>query len=521
MRSTLVTVPLLILVSLGSIRIQAQESLFTRVIYDSNNGLSTYATSIAPDNGIYCAGFNYTNSGFIFRTDAAGLNVWSKSISADNAQVILTDVKTLPDSTFITSGLIQKQDQCYILILKWSSSGDTLWSRVLPLEGCSYVTRINTAENDTFIVSGSTVTYGDENITKAYAVCADYNGNLHWGSYYTGSGLGIYANSVAVLPDGNFEIAGYYYLNEQAWVEHWLSIRTDQNGNLIRALSMPGEINYNLNRAYDLLAIDDGVVYYSQVSGCGLLKLSYSDELMWARKYGFSNYSLYTEMKGKLIRTRDHGFAVNSSDYMCITNESGIPQKSYNIFMDVTDFNQRQDSGFIFSGNGPLLGVLTFPQYIPHIGLYTIDSDGNSLDCIYDGFIQWEDFIPEFDSIEVQQSSMEPFSQLPLQIDLYELGNDSSCVAMIGKTELNLTPENSVKVWPNPASEFIRVEIGALQSRQSAGMDIFNACGTKVWSGNITTSESRLINISPFAPGIYFIVCNVQDQLVTTKFIRE
>lgn len=81
-----------------------------------------------------------------------------------------------------------------------------------------------------------------------------------------------------------------------------------------------------------------------------------------------------------------------------------------------------------------------------------------------------------------------------------------------GTSSVNTISKDAIKIYPNPAQNFIRIE-----TPQIATISIFNALGQKV----IATSESN-INIEALSVGNYIIkVTNTKGETFTTSFNKQ
>ncbi|MGQ9621232.1 MAG: T9SS type A sorting domain-containing protein [Bacteroidales bacterium] len=83
---------------------------------------------------------------------------------------------------------------------------------------------------------------------------------------------------------------------------------------------------------------------------------------------------------------------------------------------------------------------------------------------------------------------------------------------------------NGVKVYPNPAADYINVELFGETSR-SFCLSIININGQKVYSDEIEFTGShwyiREVSLCNFAKGFYFIRINSKDTLINRTFKIE
>ncbi len=92
---------------------------------------------------------------------------------------------------------------------------------------------------------------------------------------------------------------------------------------------------------------------------------------------------------------------------------------------------------------------------------------------------------------------------------------DSS--AFIGINELGIRNEE-LRVYPNPATNELRIRNYELGIKE---VKIFTIMGEAVLQPTIKQLSNLTIDISSLAKGIYFIQIKTQNQLLTTKFIKQ
>lgn len=99
---------------------------------------------------------------------------------------------------------------------------------------------------------------------------------------------------------------------------------------------------------------------------------------------------------------------------------------------------------------------------------------------------------------------------------VYNYKNNSSCLTTdIKENELN---PFHVKIYPNPASDKITIELESGQNIQS--LNITNILGQNIME-IINSQASQVINIASLQQGIYFLNIQVEGQRKTYKIIKE
>ncbi|NEN22831.1 T9SS type A sorting domain-containing protein [Cryomorpha ignava] len=84
--------------------------------------------------------------------------------------------------------------------------------------------------------------------------------------------------------------------------------------------------------------------------------------------------------------------------------------------------------------------------------------------------------------------------------------------------------QNSVKTVPNPADEFIQLEISLLFSKENTFLNVFDLEGRKLQSRTIGDVNDTLfvLDTRELTPGIYILeIIQDEKQIFTDKFIVQ
>ncbi|MCR5038897.1 MAG: T9SS type A sorting domain-containing protein, partial [Bacteroidales bacterium] len=82
-------------------------------------------------------------------------------------------------------------------------------------------------------------------------------------------------------------------------------------------------------------------------------------------------------------------------------------------------------------------------------------------------------------------------------------------------------PMTAVRVYPNPATDVLNIEVNASQS-SAMSINVFNIMGQKVMESNVninTGMNTPSISTADFASGIYFVTVKANGFENTMKFI--
>ena len=107
--------------------------------------------------------------------------------------------------------------------------------------------------------------------------------------------------------------------------------------------------------------------------------------------------------------------------------------------------------------------------------------------------------------------------------------NNISAFKLIASPEMVSVPENhdainpmtAVRVYPNPATDVLNIEVNASQSSVMS-INVFNIMGQKVMESNVNINagmNTPSINTADFASGIYFVTVKANGFENTMKFI--
>ena len=79
--------------------------------------------------------------------------------------------------------------------------------------------------------------------------------------------------------------------------------------------------------------------------------------------------------------------------------------------------------------------------------------------------------------------------------------------------------EYKIKLYPNPATELINIELGGVNSYRK--VQIINLYGQVVLEEGFNNSQDLAINISKLTSGFYFVAIDIENKIVTQKFIKK
>ena len=84
-----------------------------------------------------------------------------------------------------------------------------------------------------------------------------------------------------------------------------------------------------------------------------------------------------------------------------------------------------------------------------------------------------------------------------------------------------MQPSAGLRLYPNPATTSVFVELGQLANNQQATLSIRNAAGSTVKSMKVTPSGNGIkVDISSLTPGVYIMSVTGEGLNSTQKFLK-
>ncbi len=82
----------------------------------------------------------------------------------------------------------------------------------------------------------------------------------------------------------------------------------------------------------------------------------------------------------------------------------------------------------------------------------------------------------------------------------------------------DLKTKNEFSLYPNPASDFITLEISG--NHINSNVDVLNIHGQVIKSFRINTNRKQL-DVSNFSDGIYLVILQADDNHILKKFVKQ
>jgi len=445
-----------------------------------------YAVQTTLDGGYAIVGCATTGRDIIYfvRTDSLGYPLWISSIGQPYRHKNSYSLKELDDGGFIIVGYkgnlsSSVNDDAYLV--RFSSSGDTLWSKLLGGDSLDRGYWIEITPDSNFIIAGQTKSYGVGS-SDVWLVKTDTSGNVLWHQTYGGTSYDM-GRCIKNTPDCGFIIVGSTYSFGAGFRDIYL-IKTDSLGNLLWSKTYGGS---DYEWGYDVEnTIDNGYIIVGSTNSFSfgvwgqdvyLIKTNSLGDTLWTKTYGGVNDDVghsvtvtldngfvvagYTESEGAgysdvwLIKTDSLGNIIWTKTYGGVDNDGAYSIKT------------TQDNGFIITG-------------------YT-DSNSSGKDV----------YLIKTDSLG------------NVGIKEKETSNFRSRVSMI-------------EIFPSLVTRCLNIEY-MLTRKEQVELSIYDATGSRV---RLIKQEKlapgyyqQKINIENLSNGVYFIVLKQGDEKVSKKFL--
>lgn len=436
------------------------------------------------------------------------------TVGNDYARNVINDV----DSGYVivgaTEGIGQGGMDGYLM--KLDTAGELQYTRTFGGEEIDWLTDIKRIPTG-FVISGYSNSFGLD--YDAYLIQTDLNGITVWESLVGGDSWD-FANSIGIMPDGNYIIAGESYsfsngesdgfvakvntMGDTLWTKHFGGLKKDW---------------------FNDIAVNE----YGEIGLCGVATNDIDETDFWVMKL---------DLDGNLLWDLALGDTLDDEGQSIVFMENGdIEVTGFNTFDNSSTksaFHYRIDSaGNVIHGEG-------FYGPAEDFGM-AITAYQNTDQCIVAlgtssyGLGGIDVYVDELNSImlptyDKHYSFGTQGHEIPMGIDTtYDKGvvvvgntnltqngsnsifiNKTDSLAVVDETyeeALDLAVSNNVdatqKIWPNPVNKVLHINTTNMES-----YEIYSLNGSKVAEGQFNQS---IINID-LPPGLYFL--KMQSSLV-------
>jgi hypothetical protein len=494
----------------------------------------------------------------VVRTDSLGTVLWSVNFNSDTTEAA-EGIRQTPDGGFIVSGwnvlpdgtgemLLAKIDASGVI--KWSTqfggpdideardaavlnSGDIL------VVGASYegfngrgyaiLTRGNgTPENGQIVKFGNAAVpfFSVDKTNDGGAIAAGmagdflqatrldpalvkFNalGNVVWGKRYATAGSQLYP-LVRQTRDGGFLLVGQQGVTQPNGevVVSSFGIKTNANGDTLWCRAFRHETD-KFHRAYSVADVGDGYII------SGNIKPGYNDTVRFKTTAGVDTaiiqeheapYAMKVDLAGVFKWAKYYGDSARLSRSLSSVAAA--------------------DGGVMLAGEA--FGYVPSNRFGVGYGIH-IDKEGNMGTGSSCKIVTFNFRVSPFtvkDSVNVvfAEGGDERTSNLRREIITTVKTDICSGVGLNTDVADYRLPENAVKIYPNPTSSqlFVEIEKNTEGATSTSNLKIFDAVGRLVQAQQ-NVNDAASINVSAFAKGIYMLKVERGGKYLVKKFIVE
>lgn len=285
---------------------------------------------VLDDGGFIIAGYTESYGAgsedvYLIRTDSIGDTIWTRTFGGNDWEkgrsVVATD-----DGGFLAVGttLSFGAGRSDIYLMRLDENGDSLWTTTYGFEGYEKGYCIRKTNDDGFVISGYTNSYGFGS-ADVLLLKIDSYGNVLWTNNFGGDDFeeGI---CVRLSSDYGYIICGrtnsFGPESDDVYV-----IRTDENGDSLWTMTYGGTIG---DEGFSIVETDNGgfiITGKTESSGAGgydvlLMKIDENGNVLWNTAYGGDGYDW-----GMCLEKKSGG------GYIVIGTTNSFGQGSFNVFL--------------------------------------------------------------------------------------------------------------------------------------------------------------------------------------------
>jgi Secretion system C-terminal sorting domain len=466
----------------------------------------------------------------LFKASATGQTIWYKETAINNLtnyQLEKVALCNTHDSNhLLLSNLNVPNISNTILVTKFSSTGDTLWTKNYSdnlnyLEAAS-VTPTN--DNGFIIVSGS-VNKLANNTRDLLLVKINASGVILWTKKMSVNLQKLYGLSLVENSSG--DLFGYVFgQNQQSPNDNVIIVKLSSSGNLIWDKAFSNQMT-SLFANTKKIVLHGNSVYFTSSDNQGqitlLSKIDTSGNLIWTKQFdpNFSNnYAqaniIMDNLNNLIVFNNTSGFIGFGTNIAKLdTNGSIIWSK--NAFISASDALVAANNRLLITG-GELYGISPLESSIgQEIGIIELDSNGNSAACVFGSGTNLSSYITNTLTLNLINSNS---SIITNSTPLYFINNSqtqvNSCVTIFGNLSQKFKP--NIKVFPNPSNGTL---VFKTENYSNTTIIIHDALG-QIVSETETISETTIVNLQNQPKGFYYyMILSNNHSIASGKLILE
>jgi len=449
---------------------------------------------------------------FLIKIDSLGDTLWTQSFGVGYDDFLFNVIQS-SDSGFILVGSVGFN--C-MMVAKTDQTGIIVWNKCLLIGESDKCYSLLETSDGGYIIAGETnrligPSWGD----NIFVVKMDSNGDTLWTKLIGAGSSGNEARARSIIEDsdGNFILTGSVTINPGPDDENLLLVKLNSGGDTIWTKNY-GQGMYDIGtsvieKSDSTLLILGNTINIDTISDTKtfLLKTDLSGDSIWSRTY--SNFD--NNMQGLQLSEMQNGKNVvsgsGSSSFLMNVDDQGdtLFTQTYSYIGRVNSFQGTADNGFILGCGGQ-----GFIACIKTDSVGNVCSSGESSITS----LPFMTSIPEYHELHVFSTEA--------SISSNTLLTSKGCYFSDSCNTLNITDQqiiesDVVEIYPNPTCLNFRINLK--NQLQITSIAVFDVYGNLVLS-DTKNLEGKLIDVSSFESGIYFIELNVNANIFVIKLIK-
>ena len=507
---------------------QAQDLLFSKVFQSSSwEGMHVLASAEAGQDSLMMITTQgeLNESGAVHLMDATGVMHWSKSFVKENNWVEPIDIVRTADQNFLICATETNfnSGKNAVLLIKLDATGELLWVKKFEHEVSVLPSGIALSAGGDILITGRAMLSYYPLKSKLLLIRIESDGAILWSKTYETATLRDEGLAVAELAGGQLMVGGLTKGSGE-YNEELSLTQTDASGNVLWAKRMISTGYYPYSKINDLIAGPSGFYLYGSAYNPSAMVMAVDvvGETIWSKSFSAVASSWdESEYRGRINTTISGDLLLSfgsnyNSGTICQFSADGNPVWMQYVAMQPMEAKPLSDGGYLFLGNGPMMGVKTMGY--SQTGVYRTNALGEGVGCTEQGYFDADDYVPVFENITYSFTDIGSVSDYALQWGEFSLEFRSGCVDFYGAVEGTPDVANALNIYPNPGNGPFRLQLEDMQPESVVQLTVVNSMGQNIFSREGEWSQIQMID-RKLPAGIYLINVKTLKNVFTTRLI--